>query len=72
LRTAAGEAILPARVTGTIAEGTVFVPFNQPGFATNTLLAGGFTAPVEIEAEAPDATQAADSPETATVGGESA
>jgi len=70
LRTAAGEAVLPARVTDTIAEGTVFVPFNQPGFAANTLLAGGFTAPVEIEAaEAPDATQPADAVEPATVAG---
>jgi assimilatory nitrate reductase catalytic subunit len=70
LRTAAGEAVLPARVTDTIAEGTVFVPFNQPGFAANTLLAGGFTAPVEIEAAgAPDATQPADAVEPATVAG---
>jgi anaerobic selenocysteine-containing dehydrogenase len=70
LRTAAGEAVLPARVTDTIAEGTVFVPFNQPGFAANTLLAGGFTAPVEIEAaEAPDATQPDDAVEPATVAG---
>jgi hypothetical protein len=64
---------LPARVTDTIAEGTVFVPFNQPGFAANTLLAGGFTAPVEIEAaEAPDATRAGDAPEPAALAGGSA
>ncbi len=56
LRTAAGEAVLPAHVTDRVAEGTVFVPFNQPGFAANTLLAGAFTVPVELEAvETPEA-----------------
>ena len=40
LRTAAGEAVLPLRVTDHIALGTVFVPFNQPGLAANTLLVG--------------------------------
>jgi anaerobic selenocysteine-containing dehydrogenase len=55
VRTAAGEATLPARVTDRIAEGAVFVPFNQPGFAANVLLAGGFTTSAELEAtEAPD------------------
>jgi len=75
VRTAAGEAVLPARVTDRIAEGTVFVPFNQPGFAANTLLAGGFTTPVELEAvEAPDAgaDPAATDEEPAAVAGESA
>jgi formate dehydrogenase major subunit len=79
LRTAAGEAILPARVTDRIAEGTVFVPFNQPGFAANTLLSGEFITPVELEAvevpdapepESPDAHEAAAEP--AAVAGESA
>ena len=32
LKTAAGEATLPARVTEHVAKGSVFVPFNQPGF----------------------------------------
>jgi hypothetical protein len=36
-------------VTEHVAQGTVFVPFNQPGLAANTLLAGRFTAGVQIE-----------------------
>ena len=40
LRTAAGEADVPLRVTEHVAPGTVFVPFNQPGLAANTLLVG--------------------------------
>ena len=31
------------RVTEHVAEGAVFVPFNQPGFAANTLLSGAFS-----------------------------
>jgi NADH-quinone oxidoreductase subunit G len=50
LRTAAGEATLPLRVSADIAPGTVFVPFNQPGLAANTLLSGSFTTPVEVDA----------------------
>ena len=50
LRTAAGEAVVPLRVTEHIAPGTVFVPFNQPGLAANTLLSGSFTTGVEVEA----------------------
>ncbi len=50
LRTAAGEAVVPLRVTDHIALGTVFVPFNQPGLAANTLLSGSFTTAVEVEA----------------------
>jgi NADH-quinone oxidoreductase subunit G len=49
LRTAAGEAVVPLRVTEHIARGTVFVPFNQPGLAANTLLSGAFTTEVEVE-----------------------
>jgi NADH-quinone oxidoreductase subunit G len=49
LRTAAGSAILPARITPHIAVGTVFVPFNNPGLRANTLLSGEFTTTVEIE-----------------------
>ena len=75
LRTAAGEAVLPARVTDRIAEGTVFVPFNQPGFAANTLLSGAFTTSVELESvdvpEEPEADAEA-SAEPAGVAGESA
>jgi NADH-quinone oxidoreductase subunit G len=49
LRTDAGQAILPARVTPHIAVGTVFVPFNNPGLAANTLLSGRFTTTVTVE-----------------------
>ncbi len=52
VRTAAGEAELPARVTEDVAAGSVFVPFNQAGFAANTLLSGSFTTEVTIEAVA--------------------
>jgi len=38
--TSAGAAELPARVTDGIAPGVAFVPWNQPGFAANTLLSG--------------------------------
>jgi len=50
LRTEAGDAELPVRVTDGVARGAVFVPFNQPGLAANALLAGSFTAPVELAA----------------------
>lgn len=50
LRTPAGEAVPRARVGETVAPGAVFVPFNQPGLAASELLAGGFTAPVQLEA----------------------
>jgi NADH-quinone oxidoreductase subunit G len=50
LSTAAGEATLPARVTEHVAEGAVFVPFNQAGFAANTLLQGRFSIPATIQA----------------------
>ncbi|MEP6758433.1 MAG: NADH-quinone oxidoreductase subunit G [Actinomycetota bacterium] len=62
LRTAAGEAVVPLRVTEHVAAGTVFVPFNQPGLAANTLLSGTFTTAVEV---AP-----ADADAFATVGGD--
>ena len=44
VRTEAGEAELPVRVTEHVAAGAAFVPFNQPGFATNTLLSGQMLA----------------------------
>jgi len=43
VRTDAGEARLPVRVTPHIARGAAFVPFNQPGLAANTLLSGSFS-----------------------------
>jgi anaerobic selenocysteine-containing dehydrogenase len=49
LRTAAGKAELPARVTPHIAQGSAFVPFNQPGFAANTILSGSFVTSVTLE-----------------------
>ncbi len=52
LRTEAGEVELPARVTADVAAGAVFVPFNQPGFAANALLSGGFVGPATVEAAA--------------------
>ncbi|MEX1046304.1 MAG: NADH-quinone oxidoreductase subunit G [Actinomycetota bacterium] len=48
VKTEAGQATLPARVTEHIAKGSVFVPYNQPGFRANTLLSGSFTTAVEI------------------------
>jgi NADH-quinone oxidoreductase subunit G len=47
-----GDAPVPLRVTEHIAAGSVFVPFNQPGLAANTLLSGRSTAAVTIEAVA--------------------
>ncbi len=49
IRTAAGEALLPARVTDGIAPGSVFVPYNQPGFAANGILSGRRVTAVTIE-----------------------
>jgi NADH-quinone oxidoreductase subunit G len=48
ITTDAGTAILPARVTPHIAKGAIFVPFNQPGFAANTLLSCEMVAPATI------------------------
>jgi len=50
LKTDAGQAELPVRVTSGVAAGAVFVPFNQPGLAANTVLSGGFVGPVTVEA----------------------
>ncbi len=49
IRTDAGEATLPVRVTPDIVAGAVFVPYNQPGFTANTLLSGRFSAPAVVE-----------------------
>jgi NADH-quinone oxidoreductase subunit G len=49
LRTEAGEADLPVRVTPDVAAGAVYVPFNQPGLAANSLLRGGFVESVSVE-----------------------
>jgi NADH-quinone oxidoreductase subunit G len=47
--TEAGEASLPARITEDIAPGSAFVPFNQPGFAANTILSGALTTTATLE-----------------------
>jgi formate dehydrogenase major subunit len=49
VRTSAGEATLPARVTEHVARGAVFVPFNQSGFRANRLLDGDFVTAVSVE-----------------------
>ena len=49
ISTPAGTAEAPVRVSEDLAEGAVFVPFNQPGLAANELLSGRFTADVTIE-----------------------
>jgi NADH-quinone oxidoreductase subunit G len=68
VRTAAGEAELPVRVTEHVAKGSTFVPYNQPGFAANTILRGRFTIAATIEAvEVPDGDP---EPAVATAGGE--
>jgi NADH-quinone oxidoreductase subunit G len=50
VRTQAGEAELPVRVTSHIARGVIFVPFNQAGFAANRLLSGSFVTAAQLEA----------------------
>ena len=49
LETSAGHVELPVRITAGVAEGAVFVPFNQPGFAANTILSGSTITPVTIQ-----------------------
>jgi NADH-quinone oxidoreductase subunit G len=49
VRTPAGEASLPARISDGIAAGSVFVPWNQPGFAANTVLSGALTIEATLE-----------------------
>src|SRR5207302_9584280 len=42
LRTDAGQAILPVRVSDGIAPGSCFVPFNNPGLQADTVVSGRF------------------------------
>ena len=49
ISTEAGTAEAPVSVSEDLAEGAVFVPFNQPGLAANELLSGRFTADATIE-----------------------
>jgi assimilatory nitrate reductase catalytic subunit len=69
VRTAAGEVELPVRLTEHIAQGTVFVPFNQPGFAANAILAGSFSIAASLEPAGP-AGAAAPEPAEVAAGGE--
>jgi predicted molibdopterin-dependent oxidoreductase YjgC len=65
VRTEAGEASLPVRITEHLAAGAVFVPFNHPGLAANRLLSGSFTTAAQVEAiaaEAPDTASIVDAP----------
>jgi NADH-quinone oxidoreductase subunit G len=66
LATDGGDALVPLRVTEHVAAGSVFVPFNQPGLATNTLLSGRSTAAVTVEAVTAPAAPAAALTEEAT------
>ncbi len=68
VRTDAGVAELDARVTDDVAVGAVFVPFNQPGLAANTLLSGELTTEVTLEAVAPASAEGAE-PQAVAVGG---
>jgi len=45
-----------AALTDGIAQGAAFVPYNQPGFAANTLLSGSMTTPVTLEPATQEAT----------------
>jgi predicted molibdopterin-dependent oxidoreductase YjgC len=49
ITTAAGAATLPARITEHVAAGSAFVPFNQVGFAANSLLQGRFSIAATLE-----------------------
>ncbi|CAN5144513.1 NADH-quinone oxidoreductase subunit G [soil metagenome] len=51
LRTSAGEAKLPVRISRHIAEGAAFVPYNQPGFKANSILSGRMIVHVTLEAD---------------------
>jgi NADH-quinone oxidoreductase subunit G len=52
VRTEAGEARLPVRVSEGIVEGAAFVPYNQRGFRANVLLSGGTRTMATVEASA--------------------
>jgi NADH-quinone oxidoreductase subunit G len=49
VRTVAGSAELPVRVTDGVARGSAFVPFGQPGLSAATLLSGSFAAAASLE-----------------------
>ena len=65
VRTAAGQATLPVRVTDAVAAGACFVPWNNAGLAANTLFSGTRRAAVTLSAaEAPS-----DAPQGTPAGG---
>jgi formate dehydrogenase major subunit len=49
IRTEAGQAEVPVRVSDGIAPGTAFVPWNQRGLRANTLFRGSLRIPATIE-----------------------
>lgn len=58
ITTQAGSAAVPVRLTDNVANGSAFVPFNNPGLAANTLLSGSWSTaarfePVELAEPAP-------------------
>jgi NADH-quinone oxidoreductase subunit G len=53
VRTRAGEAELPVRVTEHLAPGVLFVPFGQPGLDANVLLSGGFSTSASVSPVSP-------------------
>jgi len=56
LRTDTGEATVPVRVSEHIARGCVFVPWNNPGLAANTLLSGRTIVTVALAPASAEAT----------------
>jgi NADH-quinone oxidoreductase subunit G len=54
VKTEAGEAVLPVRISAGLARGTAFVPFNQPGLRANGLLSGRHTSDALVEAVGAD------------------
>lgn len=58
--TPAGEARLVTRVTDTVAKGSIFVPFNQRGFAANELLSGSMAVPATLAPPEEGSASAAD------------
>jgi NADH-quinone oxidoreductase subunit G len=72
VRTDAGVAELPVRVSEHIAAGAAFVPFNQPGLAANTLFSGRMVTRASVApAGADDAATPGDGePVGAATGGE--
>jgi NADH-quinone oxidoreductase subunit G len=71
VRTDAGAAELPVRVTEHIAAGAAFVPFNQPGLAANTLFSGRMVTRADIASTQGDAAPTDDAePIGAATGGE--